>query len=480
MERKPFIHLFETSEGYYCYDVNTDCILKISQETYIYLKAIMKEPDNALIEPEAVKILRKNGYLKSDKVKETEHPDTQLLKYHCANKIEGIILQVTQNCNLRCEYCAYSGGYKNRVHSNKRMCESTALKAIDFLIAHSKDSDSVSIGFYGGEPLLEFNLIKKCIEYAAKHIEGKCIYFNITTNGTLLKDKIVDFFVQYKVLVTISLDGPEEIHNKNRKYVESQKGSFATIMENLQSIQKKYPSYFQKNISYNTVFETDNYNCVRDFFNNNELFKKAIIMTSLVTDVNSKSEIKKSEKFYEESNYSYFLACLCLLERINIEYCNNFITTQMSSIGESRKWKKGKQRNKLPDKWHHGGPCIPGVMRLFVDVNGNFYPCEKVSEACKEMMIGSLETGYNLKRVTEMMNIETIREGKCFECWAYSECKMCIGNISIDDTQEDIEQRCVNMRRRVEEEFKDYCVLSGLGVDFEADRVEIIKNDYIC
>lgn len=314
MERKPFIHLFKTSEGNYLYDVNTDSILKISLNSYSYLEKIMKESVIDLIEPEEVKILKENGYLKADKVKETEHPDTRLLKYHCTNKVEGIILQVTQNCNLRCEYCAYSGGYKNRLHSDKRMSESIAIDAIDFLINHSKDSDSVSIGFYGGEPLLEFETIKKCIEYAVEHIEGKCLYFNITTNGTLLKDEIVDFFVKYKVLVTISLDGPEKIHNKNRKYVGSQKGSFAKIITNLRMIQRKYPEYFEKNISYNTVFETNDYNCVSDFFNNHELFKKAIIMSSLVTDVNSKKEIKKSEKFYIESSYAYFLACLCLME----------------------------------------------------------------------------------------------------------------------------------------------------------------------
>lgn len=480
MERKPFIHLFKTSEGNYLYDVNTDSILKISLNSYSYLEKIMKESVIDLIEPEEVKILKENGYLKADKVKETEHPDTRLLKYHCTNKVEGIILQVTQNCNLRCEYCAYSGGYKNRLHSDKRMSESIAIDAIDFLINHSKDSDSVSIGFYGGEPLLEFETIKKCIEYAVEHIEGKCLYFNITTNGTLLKDEIVDFFVKYKVLVTISLDGPEKIHNKNRKYVGSQKGSFAKIITNLRMIQRKYPEYFEKNISYNTVFETNDYNCVSDFFNNHELFKKAIIMSSLVTDVNSKKEIKKSEKFYIESSYAYFLACLCLMERINLDNCNNFIKMQISSIGESRKWKNGKQRIKLPEKWHHGGPCIPGVMRLFVDVEGDFYPCEKVSETCKKMIIGNLKNGYDLKKVFEMMNIEKKREGKCFDCWAYSECKMCVGNISVDENWKNMEQRCVNMRKRVEDEFKDYCVLSNLGVDFEVSKGELKKKDCIC
>lgn len=479
MEKKPFVHLFETSEGYYIYDVNTDCILKISRESYLFMKQMQAECVE-VTEPQEVKMLKNCGFLKPDKVKKTEHPDTQLLKYHCSNKVEGIILQVTQNCNLRCKYCAYSGGYKNRSHANKRMSETIAIRAIDFLIEHSRESDSVSIGFYGGEPLLEFELIRKCVEYAADHIEGKYIFFNLTTNGTLLKEDVVDFFVKYKVLVTISLDGPEEVHDKNRKYMGSERGSFETIMSNLRLIQQKYPLYFQQNISYNTVFETDNYNHVRDFFNENALFKKAIVMTSMVTDVNSKRKVEKSDRFYEESSYSHFLACLSLLERIDIKEHNSFMTMQISTIGDSRKWKYGKQRNQLPDKWHHGGPCIPGVMRLFVDVTGNFYPCEKVSEICEKMIIGNLEKGYDLKRVEKMLNIEASRGEKCFDCWAYSECKICVGNMSIDDTEDDLERRCINMRNRVENDFKDYCVLKELGVDFDTDSVEIIKKEYIC
>jgi len=119
------------------------------------------------------------------------------------------------------------------------------------------------------------------------------------------------------------------------------------------------------------------------------------------------------------------------------------------------------------------------VMRLFVDVNGNFYPCEKVSEDCKEMIIGNLEDGFDLQRIEEILNIERKSQGKCFECWAYSECKMCIGSFSIDDSPEAIERRCITMRQKVENNFKDYCVLRSLGVDFEVGIVEHSFNDEI-
>ena len=83
------------------------------------------------------------------------------------------------------------------------------------------------------------------------------------------------------------------------------------------------------------------------------------------------------------------------------------------------------------------------------------------------MRIGNLTDGYDLERVNQLLNVEKRRNGKCFNCWAYSECKMCIGNISIDDTEEELDKKCAAMRIRVEEEFKDYCVLKSLGIDFE-------------
>ncbi len=69
-----------------------------------------------------------------------------------------MILQVTQRCNLRCEYCIYSGDYKNRSHTNKDMPWESARQAIDYFIAHSRDTNPIMLAFYGGEPLLNMKL----------------------------------------------------------------------------------------------------------------------------------------------------------------------------------------------------------------------------------------------------------------------------------------------------------------------------------
>src|SRR5699024_8096020 len=124
-------------------------------------------------------------------VKEIFHPMTPFLTHLLQHRIRDVILQVTQNCNLRCGYCTYGGNYKNRTHSLKTMNFELAKKAIDFGVERSQESSDFVVSFYGGEPLLAFNLIKKCVAYAKENIQGKELHFNMTTNGTLLTTEIM-------------------------------------------------------------------------------------------------------------------------------------------------------------------------------------------------------------------------------------------------------------------------------------------------
>lgn len=86
---------------------------------------------------------------------------------------------------------------------------------------------------------------------------------------------------------------------------------------------------------------------------------------------------------------------------------------------------KLKAKNKLPSVWHHSGQCIPGVHRLFVDVFGNFFPCEKITEN-KAYSIGNLKNGLDLERILSFLNIGCLSDDQCKKCWAMRFCEMCI------------------------------------------------------
>ena len=137
-EKDIFIHLFRTLNSYYLYDVYLNSIIKINESTYNILKNKQEIPSEDI----QIRKLKERGFLQPiDRNFQIEHPLTDKVESYIQNNVSLLILQVTQNCNLRCKYCVYSGSYVNRVHTNKRMNLETAKQAVDFYYAHSKNID---------------------------------------------------------------------------------------------------------------------------------------------------------------------------------------------------------------------------------------------------------------------------------------------------------------------------------------------------
>lgn len=151
---------FSTLNNKYMYVRNINSIVRISEDEYKELKDVEKD---GIQNSPVVEKYKKLGVFINNPVKTIEHSATDTLEFQADYVCQHLMLQVTQQCNLRCEYCAYSGMYDNRVHSNKRMDFALAKRAIDFFIKHGRESKRLTSGFYGGEPLLEFPLIKQCM-----------------------------------------------------------------------------------------------------------------------------------------------------------------------------------------------------------------------------------------------------------------------------------------------------------------------------
>lgn len=464
MKKAPFIHLFSCSTGFYVYDVNTDTILKVEEETY---RGLQKNEENV-----EIKKLKRHGYLKNTHVEITEHPATQLLEEFYENKLNSIVLQVTQKCNLRCDYCVYSGKYNMRMHDNKNMDFNLAKLGIDYIYSHSKESPEFRIGFYGGEPLLEFELIKKCVEYIEIKKGGRKVKYLITTNATLLNKDIIDFLVKYKFILTISFDGPKEIHDRHRRFADGNRGSYDLVMKNARYIKDNYYEYFKENVSFNTVLNSQTgCDCIGTYIKGEDLFKDAVFTTGLVTDVGIKEKTKMSKEFLEEYNYEYFKLLMAKLGRVQEENVSIIPREEFEHLKIMRGEKKQVGVTELPKKWHHGGPCIPGERSLFLNVDGNFYPCERVCENAQITKIGNIEEGIDIEKAKKILNIEKCTEKECKQCWAYQYCNFCIryAETDEDNLRKNILERCSDMRKTVERIFKDYCVMRELGYDFETE-----------
>ena len=139
-----------------------------------------------------------------------------------------VALSLTHDCNLSCKYC-YAGKKKK-----KDVSLATAKEAVDFALKVAPPKRGMKFSFFGGEPLLRFDLIKKITKYIReKEKENEVtISLSVTSNGTLLTESIFDFFKRENVELCVSIDGPAHIHDLNRVYGDG-RGSFRDVVEKL-------------------------------------------------------------------------------------------------------------------------------------------------------------------------------------------------------------------------------------------------------
>lgn len=463
----PFIHLFKTRGSSYLYDTNRNAVVKLQEPVWNLLN---HRESHATAEGEGsaekqVETLRRKGFLSANRAQTILHPGDEMLEDHLGHKVDKITLQVTQQCNLRCDYCTYSGGYENRRHGNRRMTFDVAKAALDFLFAHSSDNERINIGFYGGEPLLEFDLIKQCVEYVGERGAGKRIDYTLTTNGTLLTLDKVAFLKKNKINLVISLDGPKEIHDQNRRFCND-KGSFDQVIHNLENLHQHHPDYFEK-VTLNAVVDPENgFGCIHDFFSKFKTVKEMRTSLNLIAENYSVQAIAGNNQYHYDHEYEYFKLLLCKLGKLDKAHVSKLVERRFNDL--STFYKEMVLTDKVPDTVHHGGPCIPGAQRLFVDITGNFFPCERVSETSEVMNIGNINTGFDYARIRDILNVGKLTEEQCKNCWAFRYCYLCAA--FADNLTELSAARkrthCRRVRQSVESKFKDICVMKEHGFDF--------------
>lgn len=472
--RESFVHVFKTIGKYYLYDVNTNKIIRINKNIYNFYMNKENADSNTL---KALKQLFDYGLLRLNSIKNIRHNMTDFLPYYLSKKVQGVTLQVTQQCNLRCKYCVYSGKYATRGHNAKFMTFDVAKTAIDFLFAHSSDILEPSIGFYGGEPLLNFSLIKKVIRYAKYKYDGKNISFVITTNGTIFDDEILSFFNKENISIMISFDGPKELHDKNRIFASNGKGTYDTIIKNINYIKEKYPKIY-KYIAYNAVIDPSNdLSCFNDFIVNFSDIDTERISPSVVADtMRIENDVIWPENFFIGSRYEDFLIFLSKLGRIQKRKIDSAMKTSFSQF-KSIMYTTRNISHRLPESYHPAGPCIPGARKLFVDTDGNFYPCERVSEVSEHMIIGNTNEGFDLEKIERLLNVGKVTEEECKKCWGLRFCGQCCA--TADDTNELSKvvrlRGCKRSLIGAEEMLKNFCFLREHGYSFQNDGINIAQ-----
>jgi len=210
----------------------------------------------------------------------------------------------------------------------------TAKKAIDYYFSLFEESlelnpnRDASIGFYGGEPLLEFDLIKRCIEYTKQNYSRFEPQFNMTTNGTLLTRERADYLMENKVSIAVSLDGPKEEHDRKRVYANGE-GTFDDVMRNVSYLISK---------GYDKIHALPVYDWKTDILKVNDFFSREDIPQALVvSSVNTGFGCTYYRSFSKESiSILPLVKTFSLKEHVSDRFKSTLDDVYGSSIGYTK------------------------------------------------------------------------------------------------------------------------------------------------
>lgn len=267
------------------------------QQDYVseYLENNIDTPENK----EIIDCFRKNNFLISKK-EEDDILYEKVKKEILLPELTIGYFILTEACNLACTYCFLGNGKKNIEHNLKAMDKNVAKMSFELFIKQSVLSCSDNavrreLIFYGGEPLINFNILKYIVNlYKQYRSDGQCpfeISFSVVTNGTLITEEIAKFFRENEINISLSLDGPSQKSNENRILKESKKCAFSEIISAINILRNANCSF---GLSY-TLSEQSLEVSIEDlirFLLANEIH--AISFNTLIC-----SDNLKSKKYYE-------------------------------------------------------------------------------------------------------------------------------------------------------------------------------------
>lgn len=443
---KVLAKLFKTDSKCYIYDTGTSKVLECTELEYSILEKIITGRVDTIIElkNESTKdeylealINIKNAIEQEDILKAgsefkfVSQGHYEELDEELNNKVQQIVLELTGKCNLRCSYCIYSDDYTERRNFNESdMTEDIAMKAIDYLNLHGDKEKGVAVTFYGGEPLLKFNLLKKCIEYAQKTIKDKELTFSLTTNLTLMTKDIAEYLASVDGLsITCSIDGPKDIHDSSRKDIHGI-GSFDRAITGLKYVTDAFGDKAEESIGlsmvYNEPYSFEKLEEIQSFFEELDWLPEKISKNVTYPSVSNIDYDKVEERIQKDGKP---------LDHLEIWSQQRYLDN-VKGLKNKEFFSKELVQETLV-KIHHrailvkyikdytlNGCCVPGARKIYVTTNGDFQICERIDGS---PIIGNVYDGIDRNTIKTLLIDEYANKSLnyCKECWASRLCSMC-------------------------------------------------------
>lgn len=349
---------------------------------------------------------------------EDENIDKEMIKKRL-RKLPHFTFEITQNCNLKCKYCVYNGHYSNwRELSSRDMDFETARKGLDYIFSLIKGrrKKEFSLGFYGGEPLLNFETLTKIIAYGKELFAGWKLLFSMTTNLTLLSDSILDFLVKNDFVLLVSLDGGKENHDAKRVFANG-KGTFDTVLKNLERIAELNKDYFEKRVSFSAVYSPDlPLKNLHEFFTGCDLVKKKRMRFTQVNiyDTSYYKSFPYNRRTYRREIKGIFSSLLDKLRRgEELAGYEEYLFNNFKQTGDYLEIRRDTPL---------AGTCLFDG-RLYLDAVGRFHICERINST---FPFGDVEKGFDFKKMTAIVKEYTAAiKTHCVDCNIRFLCKRC-------------------------------------------------------
>lgn len=344
--------------------------------------------------------MQKNGQLFTA---DSFEPMAGTLKARTSGVVKALCLHIAHTCNLNCSYCFASQG---KYHGERAlMSYEVGKRALDFLIENSGTRRNLEVDFFGGEPLMNFDVVKQLVAYA-RSIEkekNKNFRFTLTTNGVLVDDDVIEFSNREMSNVVLSLDGRKEVHDRYRVDYAGN-GSWEKIVP---KFQKFVNARGGKNYYMRGTFTHANPDFLEDIKTMLDLGFSELSMEPVVAASDDPSALTEADKPVVMKQYED-LAKL-MLERD----------------------KEGK-----PFTFYHymidlkGGPCIykrisgcgSGTEYMAVTPWGDLYPCHQFV-GDEKFKLGDIWSGVNNKKIQdEFASCNVYAREECRDCWARLYC----------------------------------------------------------
>ena len=317
--------------------------------------------------------------------------------------VKALCLHIAHDCNLACQYCfAEEGEYHGK---RELMSYEVGRKALDFLVANSGNRRNLEVDFFGGEPLMNFQVVKDLVAYgrSLEETHDKKFRFTLTTNGVLLNDDIMEFANKEMGNVVLSIDGRKEVHDRMRPFRKGA-GSYDLIVP---KFQKFADSRHQEKYYVRGTFTHNNLDFSKDVLHLADLGFKQISVEPVVAQETDSYAIREEDlpQLMEE----YENLALEMVKRHGKENDFNFFHFMIDL---------------------EGGPCVAkrlsgcgsGTEYLAVTPTGDLYPCHQFV-GNTDFLMGNVDDGVvNTDLRDEFKSCNVYAKDKCRECFARFYC----------------------------------------------------------